>query len=150
MKTFPSIQHNFANSLFHTYTNLYRFSHIHTNIKLKAMLDTPQVNPSRRCEQNHSHSTYACASLSANQWKDGRLMYQIHIKLICAFVIIPTGKFYLIFYFREEKKWLLSLQMFVMIPCLKSACILFDLSLQHSHFFIQQNNPTYFMLYVSK
>lgn len=142
MKTFPSIQHNFANSLFHTYTNLYRFSHIHTNIKLKAMLDTPQVNPSRRCEQNHSHSTYACASLSANQWKDGRLMY--------AFVIIPTGKFYLIFYFREEKKWLLSLQMFVMIPCLKSACILFDLSLQHSHFFIQQNKPTYCMLYVSK
>lgn len=67
MKTFPSIQHNFANSLFHTYTNLYRFSHLHTNIKLKAMLDTPQVNPSRRCEQNHSHSTYACASLSANQ-----------------------------------------------------------------------------------
>lgn len=71
----------------------------------------------------------------------------IHITLICAFVIIPTGKFYLIFYFREEKKWLLSLQMFVMIPCLKSACILFDLSLQHSHFFIQQNNPTYCMLF---
>lgn len=37
--------------------------------------------------------------------------------------------------------------MFVMIPCLKSACILFDLSLQHSHFFIQQNNPTYCMLF---
>lgn len=40
--------------------------------------------------------------------------------------------------------------MFVMIPCLKSACILFDLSLQHSHFFIQhvqQNKPTYCMLF---
>lgn len=51
------------------------------------------------------------------------------------------------FILEKKKKWLLSLQMFVMIPCLKSACILFDLSLQHSHFFIQQNNPTYCMLF---
>lgn len=58
--------------------------------------------------------------------------------------IIPTGKFNLIFYFREEEKNNYS----VYIPCLKSVGLLFDLSL-HSNLF-HSTEQTYLLYVVSK